>query len=103
MAGAKLSDSLQSARPMEIVPGQVLVMKQPSFPQFRFEWHPFVKRVYVIRIGAAQEIGDPIAFEITENKAAMEVTRMWLRGYTAAKHELSEVMHTEPPKDLALL
>ncbi len=81
----------------------VLVMEQPSWPDFRFEWHEGVKRVYVIRVGIKPLMGDPIAFDIDNTKSAKEAVIQWLRGYTAAKHELAGVQHLEPPKARVIL
>jgi hypothetical protein len=69
---------------------QILHIKSPTFPQFRFEWHPKVKRVYVVRIGMTPEIGEPIAFEITTHGDAYNAVAIWLRGYKQAQLELSE-------------
>ncbi len=84
-------------------PKTVLVMEQPQWPDFRFEWHPGAERVYVIRVGVKPMMGDPIAFDIEDAKSAKDSVTQWLRGYTAAKHELAEVMHVEPPEAKVLL
>lgn len=76
--------ALSAARPGE----QILHIKTPTFPQFRFEWHPGAKRVYLIRVGGS--IGEPIAFEITTHGAAQNAILIWLRGYRQRSLELEE-------------
>ena len=80
------------------MPETVLVMEQPEWPDFRFEWHDGVKRVYVVRVGVVPMMGDPIAFDIKDTKSAKNAVIQWLRGYTAAKHEFAEVSHVGPPE-----
>lgn len=60
---------------------QVLHIKQPQFPQFRFEWHPGKSRVYVIRIGSKPEVGEILAHDIADHGAATNVVLIWLRGF----------------------
>jgi hypothetical protein len=67
-------------------PGQILIIKTPTFPQFQFEWHPGAKRVYLTRIGAT--VGEPIAFEITTHGAAQNAVLIWLRGYRQRSLEI---------------
>lgn len=62
-------------------------IKAPTFPQFRFEWHPNTKRVYLVRLSVAPAIGDPIAMEIESHGAAQNAVLIWLRGYREAKAE----------------
>lgn len=62
-------------------------IRQPAFPQFRFEWHPQTRKVYVIRLGVAPEIGEAFAHEIADQGAATNAALIWLRGYRAAKAE----------------
>jgi hypothetical protein len=69
---------------------KILTLKTPTFPQFRFEWHPGVKRVYVVRVGVTPEIGEAIAFEIADHGAAYNAVLIYLRGYRQAKLELDE-------------
>ena len=65
-------------------------IKAPTFPQFRFEWHIGMKRVYVIRIGAMPEIGEAMAFEVKTHGDAQNAVLIWLRGYRQAKLEMEE-------------
>lgn len=78
--------ALSAARPGE----QILHIKTPTFPQFRFEWHPGAKRVYLIRVGGVPIVGEPIAFEVTTHGGAQNAVLIFLRGYRQAKLELDE-------------
>lgn len=69
---------------------QVYHLKQPNFPQFRFEFHTQSKRVYLIRLEQVPLMGDPIAFEVTDYGMATNCVLIWLRGYREAKAELSK-------------
>lgn len=60
---------------------RILHIKQPQFPQFRFEWHPQTERVYVIRIGALPEVGEVLAHHIDTHGAATNAVLIWLRGF----------------------
>lgn len=62
-------------------------LKQPNFPQFRFEWHPLTRRVYLIRLAVEPLMGDPIAFDIADYGAATNAVLIWLRGYREAMAE----------------
>lgn len=64
-------------------------VKTPTWPQFRFEWHPGKKIVYLIRLGVEPPIGEAIAYEVTDHGAAQNNVLIWLRGYRAAKSELT--------------
>jgi hypothetical protein len=63
---------------------RVFHIKTPAFPQFRFEWHPGVKRVYIIRLGVEPLMGEPFAYEIDDEGAARNAVLIFLRGYKAA-------------------
>src|SRR5574341_318943 len=67
---------------------RILHIKTPNFPQFRFEYHPIKRRCYLIRVGAAPEIGEVIAFNIENEGAAHNAVLIWLRGYRTAKGEM---------------
>lgn len=62
----------------------IRIIKAPNFPQFRFEWHPKARRVYLVRIGQKPEIGEVFAFEIENEGQATNAVLIWLRGYRAA-------------------
>lgn len=70
---------------------RIFHLKTPNFPQFRFEYHPKVKKVYLIRLGNQILHGDPIADNIETEGAAWMTVLVWLRGYREAKRELSNV------------
>lgn len=69
------------------VGSQVFLIKQAAFPDFRFEWHPEIKRVYLIRLNVPKEqmMGEPFAFEIADQGAAINAVSIFLRGYRAAQ------------------
>ena len=75
---------------------QIFHIKAPMFPQFRFEWHPGKKSVYLIRVGAQPEIGENIAENADDQGRAQMAVLIWLRGYRAAKAELGVI--TELPR-----
>lgn len=68
-------------------PEQILHIAAPTFPQFRFEYHPQKRRVYLARVGAKPEIGEVLAHEIDNDGAAQNAVLIWLRGYRTAKGE----------------
>ena len=70
-----------------ILPEKIYHIKSPNAPQFRFEWHPGVKKVYLIRVGAVPEIGELFAAEITTEGAAWNAVLIFMRGYRTAKAE----------------
>lgn len=78
--------ALSAARPGS----QILHIKTPTFPQFRFEWHPETRRVYLMRENVKPLIGEPIAFEITTHGDAFNAVQIYLRGYRQAKLELDQ-------------
>jgi len=65
--------------------GAILHIKQPRHPEFRFEWHPNSKKVYVIRIGVSPEVGEILAFDIDTHGGAINAVLIWTRGYAAAQ------------------
>jgi len=69
--------------------GMVAHIKQPSYPQFRFEWHPGTKTVYIIRIGRVPLIGDPIAMNVEDQGAAHNAVLIFLRGYKERTLEIT--------------
>jgi len=62
----------------------IRVIKSPNWPDFRFEYHPKTKRVYLVRIGHKPEIGEVFAFDIENEGQAHNAVLIWLRGYRAA-------------------
>ena len=75
----------RSVRMIAADPNRIYHIKQPSLPQYRFEYHPRVKKVYVIRVGAVPEVGEAFAFEIENQGAAYNAVLYWLRGYKEAE------------------
>jgi len=73
-------------------PEKVYHLKQPAFPQFRFEWHPGKKKVYLIRLGVEPLMGTAFAHDIENHGAAYNAVLIWLRGYREAKMELSNAV-----------
>lgn len=69
------------------LPDKIIHIKAPNLPQFRFEWHPGIKKVYLIRVGTSPEIGEMFAHEITTEGAAWNAVLIFLRGYRIAKAE----------------
>lgn len=66
-------------------PGPFHHLAAPAFPQFRFEWHPGAKKVYVVR--GRPEVGNVLAEEITSAFDARSAVLVWLRGYTERQSE----------------
>jgi hypothetical protein len=62
-----------------------LAFKDPRYPEFRFEWHPGVQKVYFIRLGDAVPQGEMLASQIENEGAARTAVWIWLRGYREAK------------------
>lgn len=61
----------------------VCVIKQPLFPQFRFEWHPQAKKVYLVRLGQIDVIDGEVVFTPIP-------TSQKLRAERIAEHVRSE-------------
>lgn len=63
--------------------GQELVyhIKQPNFPQYRFEWHPQSRKVYLIRLGATPLIGEILAEHAETHGDAFNFVQTFLRGF----------------------
>lgn len=62
-------------------------------PGFRFEWHPRVQKLYLVRIGAVPELGEPIESDVISQDMAAKLAQMWFKGYRErdmeATHELA--------------
>ncbi len=63
--------------------GQEMVyhIKQPLFPQWRFEWHPGTRKVYLIRLGVVPLVGEIIAEHAETHGSAINFVQSFLRGY----------------------
>jgi len=60
-------------------------LKIPTLPQYRFEYHPKLKKVYLIRSGTETPIGEPLAHDIENHGAAWNAVLIWSRGYREAE------------------
>lgn len=60
---------------------KVLHIKQPNYPQFRFEWHPGTRKVYLIRVGAKPLVGEKLAEHAETHGEAYAYVQTFLRGY----------------------
>lgn len=67
-------------------------VSNPRLPQFRFEWHPHVRKVYLIRLGSRRDVGDPIADNVETHGAAVNTVLVWSRGY----HEARRAIQSNP-------
>jgi hypothetical protein len=56
-------------------------IKQPNFPQYRFEWHPQSRKVYLIRLGTSPLIGEILAEQAETHGAAHNFVQTFLRGF----------------------
>jgi len=56
-------------------------IKQPSFPQYRFEWHPQARKVYLIRVGSTPLIGEVLAEHAETHAHAHNFVLTFLRGF----------------------
>ena len=55
-------------------------IKQPQFPQYRFEWHPQSRKVYLIRLGRTPLVGEVIAEHAETHGHAFNFVQTFLRG-----------------------
>lgn len=60
---------------------RIVHIKAGSRPEYRFEWHPRSRRVYLIRVGAVPQIGEVLAFDISTHGDAVNAVLIWLRGF----------------------
>jgi len=58
-----------------------LHIKQPNFPQYRFEWHPQTRKVYLARMNVKPVVGEIIAEHVETHGHAFGAVQTWLRGY----------------------
>ena len=76
------------------IDGGIFNLKVPQLPQFRFEWHPGKRCVYLIR-ASAPTMGDPIAEQIETPAAAQMAVLIWCRGFhEGSTVRLSPVLHS---------
>lgn len=85
-------DEFRSRDPHPTGDGQrILVIKQPAFPQFRFEWHPQKRKVYLVRMGRMVDgvliaqtgplTGEILAEHAETHAHAFNFVQTWLRGF----------------------
>lgn len=63
----------------------ILHVRQPALPQFRFEYHPAARTVYLVRLGVTPLHGDPIANDIDSHAGAINAVLIFSRGYMEAR------------------
>jgi hypothetical protein len=68
-------------------------LKTVSLPQYRFEWHPKKRIVYLIRVGTKPEIGEAIAFNIETHGDAHNAVLIWSRGYAEGQAPTAPKLH----------
>lgn len=56
-------------------------IQQPNFPQYRFEWHPQSRKVYLIRMGTTPLFGEILAEHAETHAAAFNFVQTFLRGF----------------------
>ena len=82
---------LQVGNTPENDPSAILRMTTVNYPDFVFEWHPMVQRVYVVRLLKndngdllPNQKGEIVAFDVTNQGQAQNSMLIWLRGYQTA-------------------
>lgn len=60
-------------------------LRNPKLPQYRFEWHPKKRIVYLIRLGAKPEIGEAMALDIVTHGDAINAVAIWGRGFAEGR------------------
>ena len=88
-----LTDVAKAALENPISPHGVFVIQSVSLPEFRFEYHPESKTVYLIRLTTDKPIGEAICPKgtVPDNNTAANIVRAWTIGYRTAKAELAIV------------
>jgi hypothetical protein len=66
----------------------VLHIKQPNYPQYRFEYHPQSRKVYLIRLGTTPLIGEILAEHAETHGAAYNFVQTFLRGFREGQSPL---------------
>jgi len=56
-------------------------IRNPKLPQYRFEWHPKLRKVYLVRVGSNPEVGELMAFNVETHGDAHNAVLIWLRGF----------------------
>lgn len=60
-------------------------LSNPRLPQYRFEWHPQTRRVYLARLNARPVVGEVIAFNIETHGDAINAVNIWTRGFNEGR------------------
>jgi hypothetical protein len=60
-------------------------IQQPRYPEFRFEWHPQKRKLYLVRLNHKPLIGEIIAEHVETHGQAFGFVQTWLRGYQAGQ------------------
>lgn len=80
-------------------PNAICHMTQPGLPDFRFEWHPGKKIVYVINDAMGRRTGrvtaNGIGWNVQTEGDANNAVLLWCRGYRAC---LLGMSHNESGK-----
>ncbi|MFO1081880.1 MAG: hypothetical protein U1E23_14775 [Reyranellaceae bacterium] len=53
----------------------------PRLPQYRFEWHPKKRIVYLVRLGAVPLTGEAMAHHVETHGDAIRAVQTWARGF----------------------
>jgi hypothetical protein len=73
----------------KVLPGQVFWIRQPEYPELRFEWHPVTKKVYVGRTTPGGKVmGELICAGVDNRGFAENIVLVWLRGYRTKAMEV---------------
>jgi hypothetical protein len=94
----RYNKSLQVGNTPEHEPNAILRMTTQNYPDFVFEWHPTVQKVFVIRLKKDEngellpnQKGEIVAFNIDNQGAAQNSMLIWLRGYQTAENPRERV------------
>lgn len=68
--------------------GQIYRFESAAFPQFRFEYHPLTRKVYLVRVGVTPEIGELLAADVADAGLGARFAQTWLAGYRLRGSEM---------------
>ena len=84
---------------------QVMHIKIPQFPQYRFEWHPQARKVYLTRLGRMVDgvlvasdgplVGEVMAEHAETHGQAYGFVQTWLRGFREGQTPTLSKPHLE--------
>ena len=66
------------------MPHDAWAIRSTDAPGYRFEWHPGVRNIYLVREGVVPEHGELIAEKIDSRDAAHRHVHVWLHGFKEA-------------------